>query len=850
MAGRPGKFQPRFTSGVLDPLMAQNSDVEAFNKGLAAGQNIRPLPQGGFTAADGLFKVDRVRGVFALLALAGGPALPLVQTGVGANTVVATYGLAYNLGLTAVDVYDFAGTLPGGAAPTYSQPNPPESPLIAGTISVQYNTGTAWVTLDQVFQWTDTLRTRRFALPAGQTAAATQIRVVVNCTTAGGCTAYIGGVVAWSETTTPSAVKYRPFTYSSQYAYDMIFTQDGAEVYRNNVRVASIPLGASAAQVLETKATQELATMVLTHQIGAPLEILRQGSDYEWQIQQVQFTALPIYDFGDVVYTNATPSQWELTFVNFDAALSGTTPPLPTGGCHYTIAVNGTPSTAIQQPSSGSFSAGNWSGTAAAIKAAILSLPGVPPGVTVTMTQNTSQFSTFLVTMAGPGNEGNGWAISGTVLDKADAAITSQQYQVGVLGGEPILSPARGYPAACCIAQQRLLLGGFPLAPLAIIASEIGDPTNFNTRLTAAASPFLLQIDGQGNETVLDIHLGRTIIVFTTLGEYWFQPGALSATTAPTVTYSTSNGIARTVEPIETEDVTVFCHASGGLLLEYFYEYQFQNFSAKPISTQASSLVQGIVDNALQRATEGVDTNRHWLVLSDGTAVVRATMRTEEINAYAPRVTDGRFVSVGANAAAEACWVVQRQVAGQPVNFFEKALPGLWLDGAEYFNVAEGQASISGLTDFIGASVWAIVDGYAQGPFVVSPFGWIALEFAALAAGTAIVGRWIAPLAETLPLPRTVGERTVVRRPGRAHTVRLSLVDTTNVAISANGSPVYDCPLYRFGGLADTPPSAQPYSGWAKLEGLPGYKEDVQVTITQTRPGALTVTGVVIEADL
>jgi hypothetical protein len=848
MAGRPGKFQPRFTAGELDALLQQNTDVDAYEKGASQMINARPLPQGGFTARDGTFKVQRVRGLLTPCALSGA-SFPFTIA-VGANTVVCTLTLPAGSSITCVDVGPFAGYLSGAPAPTYSQPNPPESPLVAGTISVQYLNGATWTQIDQALGFVDTLRNRRFALPVGQTALTQSIRVIVNCTTSGGAGAFIGGVQAWEEMPTLSAAKYRPFTYTSALAYDMIFTQGNVEVYLGNARVASIPYSATADQVTATKTVQELATMVLTHQAVAPQLIQRQGADDEWEIHPAQFTGVPNYDFGDVVYTNSTPAQWELTFVTFDSQLGSAAPPLPTGGAHYTIAVNGVSSTAHQQPSTGSFATANWTGTAAAIAAAIESLPGVATGVTVSMTQNTANFSTFLVTMAGVGNEGDGWALSGVVLDKADAAITAQKYQVGINGGEAIMSSSRGWPAACCFVDQRLALGGFPKIPLGILLSESGNPYMLDTTLTAATAPMLLQLEGTGDETIIDIHLGRTLNVFTTYGEYWFQPGTLSATAPPTIVYSTSNGIAPTVEPIESEGVTVLTHASQGVLLEYYYEYQFQNYSAKPISTSASSLIQGITDNALQRATEGVDTNRHYLVRANGDAVLRATMRTEDINAFAQVLTDGEFISVGVNANAEACWIVQREINGQLVNGFEKMRPGLWLDAAEFPAIAAGAATISGLNDFIGATVWAIVDGYTQGPFTVDATATIGLAFAALANGTATVGRWTAPLVETLPTPRDVGPRTVARRPGRCHTVRLNVVDTTNVAIGANGGGVYDCPLYRFGGPADVPASARPYTGWTKLEGFPGYVEDITVVITQTRPGGLTVTGVVVEVDL
>ena len=727
MSGRPGKFQPRFTGGQVDPLMQQNDDVDLFAKSAAQLTNLRPLPQGGFTLRDGLANVSRCRGVLTLQALTG-TTLPVTVSGVAAfGVVLASLSLPGAVAISCVDVA-FGAYLPGGAAPTYTQPNPPESPLIQGQLGVDYFNGGAWTRL-ATFALVDTLRNRRFALPPGQSVVASQIRLVGTSNVGGGVNVVVNAVSAWSDSGVLGAFRYRQFNVSSALVYDMVFSQGNIDVFAGGAWVAAIPLAATAAGVLQTKAVQQLDTMILTHQSFAPALIQRQGADSEWQIQPVQFPYIPNYDFGDVVYTNFTPAIWTLTFVNFDASLGSTEPPLPTGGAHYTISVNGVAATAIQQPSSGSYSSSNWTGTAAAIQAAIESLPGVAPGVTVTQTQTQSQFTAFEVTFGGSANQGNGWAISGTVLDKADAAITAQQYQVGVAGGEPIMSNTRGWPASCALYQERLALGGFQGVPLGVLFSETGDPYQLDTRLTASTSPFFIIIDGQGDETILDLHLGRTLDAFTTYGEWWFQPGALSATSPPTVVYSTSNGIAPTVAPVETEGVTVFTHASQGLLLEYFYEYQFQNYSAKPVSTQASSLVQGIVDNALQRSTQSVDTNRHYLVLSNGTAVMRASMRTEEINAYAPVVTDGQIVAVGANANAEACWIVVRQVNGQSVAFFEKMRPGLWLDAAETFAVAQGQQTISGLTDFVGAAVWAIVDGYVQGPFSVGAGASLALEF-------------------------------------------------------------------------------------------------------------------------
>ena len=847
MVGRPGKFQPRFTAGALDQYLQANTEVDAYAKGAALMRNARPLPQGGFTLADGLTKIDRLRNGLNPVAFVG--VVPSSVPGVGGGTVVATLPFAAMTPITAVDLSGFAASLPAGGSPGWTPPNPPESPLVAGTVTVNYlDASGAWTQLGPSVALTDSFRTRRFALPPGQSVLASRIQVVVDATTPGGVTfwfASAGAVSVWVEgATPPGAVKLRPFTLSAANAYDLVFTPGNVEVYAASGRVASLPFPISNAQVREFQSVQQLATMIVTHRSFQPVQIQRQGADTEWQIQTAPFRSIPNYDFGDVVYTNFTPAVWQLTFFNFDTQLGTGTAPLPSGGVHYHISVNGVAAAAVQQ------TPGSWTGTAAAIQAAILSVPGVSAGVTVALGTSTTNITSFTVTMGGAGNAGDGWAISGTPIDKSDAAITAAKTTVGVPGGEPIMSAARGWPGACVLYQERLGLGGFAGVPLGILWSATGDVYELDTRLVAATAPILMVLDGQGDETILSLHLGRTLDVFTTYGEWWVQPGAMSATSVPAVAYATSNGIAASVQPVESEGVTLYTYASGGVLAEFYYEYQFQNYTSEPISTQASSLISGVVDNDLQRATETVDTNVHWIVTSAGMAVLRATSRHQQINAYAQRKTDGSFLAVDVNARAEANFAVARHVDGQVVVFLERATPGLVLDCAETIAVTAGQATIAGLDDYVGVQMWAIVDGYVQGPFQIDASASIALAFPALADGSATVGRWTPPIVTTLPVPRDIGPRTVLRRPARVHAVRLNLVESGNVAIGANGNGPWECPLLRFGGAADTPLSAQPYTGWAALEGLYGFDDDAQVTITQTRPGALTVTGVTIEVDL
>src|SRR5690606_13338548 len=91
--------------------------------------------------------------------------------------------------------------------------------------------------------------------------------------------------------------------------------------------------------------------------------------------------------------------------------------------------------------------------------------------------------------------------------------------------------------------------------------------------------------------------------------------------------------------------------------------------------------------------------------------------------------------------------------------------------------------------------IWCIADGNVFGPFTVSG-GAITLP---IAVSNWTVGSWHPPVAKSLPLPRTVGPNTVLKRKARIHSLKISVIDTTSLAVSVNGKPLHDVDLVRWG---------------------------------------------------
>lgn len=859
MVARRGKWQCRFTAGALDPLMFNNTAVELFETGAAQMQNVRPLPQGGFTLNDGTLNLGRVRNLLTQIAGTGpaaitdnNPAKVLSVTGV-TTTLAEAARITFNgtFNFCAVDLLGFAATLPSGALPTNLPPSPPLSPAIFGSVVVQYLTPAAvWMQLDATQPLTDTNRYCRFALPPGNSFAATAVRVLVSSTTSGGVTFVLAEMPCWQETATPSPVRVRAFAESAAAAYDLVFTAGSIEIYGAGGRVASLPSPWQAYQIPLLKNAQELDTMVVCHQDTAPQTIQRQGSDRQWSIYPTLLNNVPLFDFGDVNYTNGVAAQWQLQFYNFDTQLASGTPQLPAGGVHYKITVNATDSAAVQQVPN-MYVSPNPTNTAAAVQSSILSIPGIGPGVTVTAGSGgtTNQSPVFTVIFGGAVNAGDQWAIAGTPLDKSDAAITAAKLIVGIAGGEPVMSASRGWPACCLFAQGRLIYGGLKGAPNALLFSETGDYWQLDTRMEMSTAAFLAPMDMPGSDGIAELHQGRTISVFTQHGEYWLEPAQLSRTAPPSIVYASGNGIAPGVAAVEISGSAYYMQAGGSTLFQFMFDYALQNMRSLSKTAQATSLVAGVIDAVLRPMTGSSDLNEIWFAQSGGKLALASVLEEQQIFAISTRATDGQFLAVNVNARFEVSVAVLRQVNGTAVQFYERMVAGLVLDCQESFTVTTGQTVLAGLFDLAGASnVWGVVDGLAQGPFTVTSTGVLTLNFPALANGEALVGRWTPPIVDTLPPNREIAPNTVMRRPGRIHTIKIGVVNTTSVALAANGGAPYDVSLAQFGGPVAVP--LLPYSGEVNMEGLPGYAADPQMRVTQVRPGALTVTFVSPEIDL
>lgn len=620
--------------------------------------------------------------------------------------------------------------------------------------------------------------------------------------------------------------------------FDVIYGNVEAQVWGAAALGDSFSHPYSEAQAATIDWAQQLDTLITVHQDVAPQRVLYDRLTPDWTNAAAPLANLPRYDYG-AIYTNGVAAVWELEFVGFE----GAGPPTVVN-IVFLLTVDNKDTAAIKTAVDGGGAFDN-AATATNIATALAALGSIATGFTVAAGADPAK---IVITFSGADNLGDQWAVSGRVINKADAAIVAFKTTAGEEAGEDIMSVARGWPRCAAFYQQRLLMGGFKSLPAAWIASITGEFYNFDPRIKDANGSFYVLLDAPGGEEVRRIVNNQFLLILTSNTNYWVagsQEG-LSKTTPPKHVPASDHGVAEGVPVVQNEGAAVYIHSSGDFVGELRYTDIDGNYKALDVSLLAYHLVSQVKDMGVRKKENQQAANMLALVNGNGTLRLCMMLREQDITGFA-RVESGCiFKSTWSNGRNELCVIAERSAGAAKTRRLERFESGLLLDGAIDFISAPASMVVTGLGIHNGRQVWALADGHVFGPYTVSG-GAIRLP---IAVTTGTVGLWHPPVATTLPLPRDRAPGVVVKRKGRIHTLHIELEDTTSIAVAANGGAAFDIDLTRYGLSADVPELAQGFTGTIRVGGFAGWSELPQVTITQLRPGRLTVRSITIEAKL
>lgn len=246
---------------------------------------------------------------------------------------------------------------------------------------------------------------------------------------------------------------------------------------------------------------------------------------------------------------------------------------------------------------------------------------------------------------------------------------------------EALVSEARGYPGACALHRNRLLLGDFPQAQNVMAASATGDIGSFDTGTGLETDAIVERV---GRESSLGLrHFGSTeqLLLFTEGGPFYI-PEQVGAPLSPTMFDILPIGPEKVGDPtplMVSEGMMFTELGSGRLMIAIPTGNVRRSWDIGDLSELAYHLAGTPVEMELVPA--GTESDRVVPVLrDDGKMAVLTYRRAAQFSAWGLWSTTGAWRSI-VNAAGTLYAVAERVIDGVTVYRLEKFDTGAWADG-------------------------------------------------------------------------------------------------------------------------------------------------------------------------
>lgn len=808
-------------------------DIKQYYSAGLAYKNIEPVPQSGFRQMGGTWRMGLSRRPLAQSTITS----PTLTPGPHTGTQTVWSGNAGGV-VAVVQVNGFS--IDAGAASFWV-----ERQTAAGV----------WTPLTGTFIAAGSAVSRLAAFRPGQQQdgiPGSNLRVRATFTEA--ATVSIASVEAFFEAGTQVDPRFASITTDTGEELTLWFTAGIADIYdyttewKGAVRVP----GLTAAMLPDLGFYSEGYTVGVLH---PDLETVRlflanPATAYDWQWGTWDYDPPPPVDLGGVY--PQTDDVWEI-FIRWTGTVElylsftvdgETTPAVP-----HTDGVGGT--TPI---SSGSYSSGTWTAFAADIQTALRALPGMSSGVTVAQAEGVSGKSRKLTITFSGDLAGTEYQVSAVVTNTADASALPYHTQVGETELEALFSSGRGWPGFVELVQDRMVYYHIKAVTGSLALSRVAEYFDLDITSVADNAARLDRLRSQTNETILAVKESSYMLVYTERAAYFVSNRTIERNTPLNFVKADETGIAANCAPFDLEGIDYYVgrdadrpawDPSGHQLLSMVYDDVSTKYTASPESLLASHLVSGIVRTARQRKSGSLDAAKGWLMRNDGRLVAAQLIKNQDITGFCEWVAahGGLVREIGVDGRNR-LWMSIEWDGLKTIQAYDAEL---YLHDTRYVT-PDLAGVVSNLPpDMEGIELHAVADGYELPNGYTVQGRSIDLQDA---YSSVIVGRWQPPRFESMPHVLITPGEDVLWRPGRIHTAHLHLVDTTSIAVGANGSEPQDITLNEIGD-----PEGQPMPGKTKMitvtgEDLPGFMTGTTLVVTQTRPGRLRVREYAVGAKL
>lgn len=406
-----------------------------------------------------------------------------------------------------------------------------------------------------------------------------------------------------------------------------------------------------------------------------------------------------------------------------------------------------------------------------------------------------------------------------------------------------------GYPGTVVYYQERLYFAASSTYPQTIWGSRTGDYKDFGKSNPLADDDRIQKTYAgrQVNEIRHMIDVGQ-LVVLTSGGEFSIKGDSNGTLTPSAFTFSSqgANGCSN-VPPIAVANIVLFIQDKGSIVRDLAYSFDVDGYQGNDLTILANHLFQrhSIVDWSFSI----VPYSCAFCIRDDGALLVLTYLREQQVFAWAPQPSDGKYEStccISEGNEDVVYFVVNRTINGKPTRYIERLSSRLFTDDLDAFFVDSGLSYDGRNTD---ATKQVTLTGGEESWDYRIPYN-LSITGSSYFSADDVGARIQLPYTETDP---DSGELV----PKQLHCDILEFIDGNNVTVTANRNVP---PVLQNTATSDWRMARRTFSGLDHLENQTvNILSDANVepqkvvtggTVTLETPGAVVHIGLPIPAEL
>ena len=396
---------------------------------------------------------------------------------------------------------------------------------------------------------------------------------------------------------------------------------------------------------------------------------------------------------------------------------------------------------------------------------------------------------------------------------------------------EQLFSSIWGYPACVALHRNRLLFGGHPAVPNALIGSKLNNLYSFDVGDGSDGDGIFETIGDAGASTIRQLHSAEQLLVLSDHGPYYVPEGTQNAFRPSSIAFFPFGSpwpVTATAKARGFDDGVLF--TSGSLIIKARPTGDLSRawVADDDVSLIASHLLSAPFDLAVTSNFAGRTERYAVLINLDGTLAVLQLVEAQKIRNLTPWDTGGKYTSVAA-LGGDLYFTSERSINGATRYFLEHFDQNLTLDCA--ITYADLPALNTGVPIDFGTTTVHVTAGSGDGAIYLGTWP---LVMESPPPGPYTAGLYYDSAIETLP-PVTEGQD------GSKAGEEMSICKTyLNVRGSQRFRVAgYTLPAYQVTDDVGAPPPVR--NGWIEFEPSGGWVREPTILINQPDPLPLDV---------